>query len=757
LFPVGFSPPDALIKLMLVSKQIEKTIFEAARELDDPVVRTAFLDQACRGQPALRNRLEKLLTVQTSADEFFRAVPLREVGVEVGPPPAAADSPGGTADSKPAETANTVIGCYRLLQRLGEGGCGVVYLAEQQEPLRRRVALKIIRQGMDTENVIARFKAERQALALMEHPNIAHELDAGTTESGQPYFVMEWVQGVKITDFCNQNHLEVSQRLNLFIQICHAIQHAHQKGVIHRDIKPSNILVMLHDGVPLPKVIDFGIAKATEGRLADNTVFTARDQFIGTPAYMSPEQADSGGLDVDTRSDIYSLGVLLYELLTGQTPFGSKELVKGGMDEMRRMLHEQEPALPSTMLTNLGDTRLTAVAAQHSAEPLRLLSTLRGDLDWIVMKALEKDRNRRYETANGLAMDVQRYLNNEPVVARSPSRLYRFQKLVRRNRVVFAAIAAVTLALLSGLGASTWLFLKEREARRQAVAAEHQQVLLRKESDRLRQEAEYRQKLTQATVALSRNQNEEADQLVAGIPVPEPNLEYANLYRTLGDWHAANGHWKPAVERFAVLMQVSQPDDWDVTTLDYLRYGPLLVETGDPAGYDQFRKVAVAHFAGTTNPVPAERVLKVGLLTPASADFLAALAPLAATATDSLAVAPSNDSWQKSLAAWRSFSLALMEYRRGDYAGVEQWYDKSVHYDSGNVVRDVTFQIVLAMTHYQTGKGEQARSELAEARQKIENQFNGEKLNGDTGYWFDWVFARILLREATALMAESKG
>jgi hypothetical protein len=742
---------------MPVSNQIEKALFKAAQELTDSAVRAAFLEQACNGQPALRDRLEKLLAVQSSADEFFRAIPLREVGVEIVPQPAATHGLVAPADSKSAETAPIVIGRYRLQQRLGEGGCGVVYLAEQQEPVRRKVALKIIRLGMDTESVIARFEAERQALALMDHPNIAHVFDAGATDSGRPYFVMEWVQGAKITDFCNENHLDVNERLKLFIQICHAIQHAHQKGVIHRDIKPSNILVMLHDGVPLPKVIDFGIAKATEGRLTDNTMFTACDQFIGTPAYMSPEQANMSGLDVDTRSDIYSLGVLLYELLSGQTPFDSKDLVKGGMDEMRRTLREREPQPPSTLLTTLSNTKLAAVAIQQHAEPLRLISTLRGDLDWIVMKALEKDRNRRYETANGLAMDVQRYLNDEPVVARPPSRLYQFQKLVQRNRIVFVAVAAVVFTLLIGLGVSTWLFLQEREARRQAVAAEQQQIRLRKESDRLRQQAEYRQKLSQATVAVSRNNIAEADQLVADIPAPSPNLEYADLYRALGDWNATNGRWKLAAERFAVLVQVNQPDDWDVTTLDYLRYGPLLLETGDTAGYERFRQSAVVHFAGTTNPVLAERVVKVSLLTPPGADFLAVLAPLAATASNSLATASSLDDWQKSLAAWRSFSLALMDYRQGNYAGVEQWHQKSLGYEneSLNDVRAVTFQIVLAMTHYQTGKTDQARFELAQARRTVEDKFNKLPLEGGEGYWFDWVFARILLREATVLIGDS--
>ena len=740
---------------MPVSKQIERALFEAAQELTDSAARTAFLDQVSNGQPGLRNRLEKLLAVQPSADEFFRAVPLRDVGRGV-PPLTAAQNLNGAAESKSAEATNVVIGRYRLHQRLGEGGCGVVYLAEQQEPVRRKVALKIIRLGMDTERVIARFEAERQALALMEHPSIAHVLDAGATESGRPYFVMEWVQGVKITDYCDQNQLEVNDRLKLFIQICHAIQHAHQKGVIHRDIKPSNIMVTLHDGAPLPKVIDFGIAKATEGRLTDDTAFTAQDQFVGTPAYMSPEQADLSGLDVDTRSDIYSLGVLLYELLSGQTPFDSKELVKGGMEEMRRTLREQEPQPPSTLLTSLGNTKLAAVALQHHADPLRLISTIRGDLDWIVMKALEKNRNRRYETANGLALDVQRYLNNEPVIARPPSRLYRFQKLVQRNRVVFAAVTVVTFTLLSGLSVSSWLFLKEREARHQAVAAEHQQMLLRQESDHLLQEAQYRQKLSQALATLARNREniDAADRLVADIPAPAPNFEYAELYRTLGDWHAATGRWIPAAQRFAVLMQVNQPDDWDETTLDYLRYGPLLLETGDLAGYERFRRLAVEHFARTTNPLPAERVVKITLLMPADTSFMATLRPLAEAAANSL---DADSGLEVSLAAWRSFSLALMEYRCGNYDGAEKWCGRSLSYQNENPVRTASLRALQAMIHHQTGKGDLAQAELAQAGDAIERKFaQGLQIgSGSEGFWFDWVFARILLREATALMSAS--
>ncbi len=381
------------------------------------------------------------------------------------------------------EAPGTLIGRYKVLEKLGEGGFGAVYVAEQREPVKRRVALKIIKLGMDTRQVVGRFEAERQALALMDHPNIAKVLDAGATDTGRPFFVMELVRGIKITDYCDQHKLAMPERLNLFIQVCHAIQHAHQKGIIHRDIKPSNILVTLQDGVAIPKVIDFGIAKATQGELTDKTVYTQFQQFIGTPAYMSPEQAEMSGLDVDTRSDIYSLGVLFYELLTGCTPFNQKHLLEAGLDGMRKMIREEEPQRPSTRLGTLAADALTSTAAQRRAEPPKLIHLVKADLDWITMKALEKDRTRRYETANALAMDVQRYLKNELVLASPPSKVYRFQKLVRRNQLQFAAAALTALALL--VGAITGV--------RQAVRAHRAQAVARQEKDaatRARQQAE---------------------------------------------------------------------------------------------------------------------------------------------------------------------------------------------------------------------------------------------------------------------------
>ncbi len=737
---------------MADEKEIEKALFDAALNMSVEL-RGAFLDQACADNPSLRRRIERLLQLQAPAEEFFRTGPVLVESQEqpISHPRNGDSSP--TEESKEGDVSSVVIGRYRLVRRLGEGGCGVVYLAEQEEPVRRRVALKIIRLGMDTERVIARFEAERQALALMDHPNIAHVLDAGSTDSGRPFFVMELVSGTKITDYCNENRLSLRERLELFIPICHAIQHAHQKGIIHRDIKPSNVLVTLNDGKPVPKVIDFGIAKATQGRLTDNTLYTAADQFIGTPAYMSPEQAEASGLDVDTRSDIYSLGVLLYELVTGRTPFDSHELLKSGVDAMRKTLRDREPRPPSTLLTTLGNTELRTVAAQHLADPPRLISLVKGDLDWIVMKALEKDRRRRYDTANGLAMDVQRYLNNEPIFARPPSRLYRLGKLVRRNRLTFTAILGITLSLFAGLGTSTWLLLRERDARRRAVEAEQQQIHLRREADDLRQRAENRQKLTEALVYLSRDRIAEADLLVSGIPAQEPNLEFAELFRTLGEWHAINGRWKLAVERFEVLLQLNQPDDKDVTTLDYLRYGPLLLEIDDADAYEEFRRSAVEHFVQTTNPIPAERVLKVSLLTPANRDLLVALEPLAQTALDSLNEPPSSmANWPRSLAAWRCFSLALMDYRCGDFDTVETWYERSISYEKGNHARTVNFQVVRAMARLSAGDRERARIELAQARQAIGERMNTLPMDTSSGFWFDWVFANILVREAEELM-----
>ncbi len=422
--------------------------------------RVAFLDRVCAGEDELRGKVEALLRSNDRAGDFLEQPPTNSISEE-------------RNKVNPGEKPGDRVGRYKLLQQLGEGGCGVVFMAEQEAPVRRRVALKIIKPGMDTKNVIARFEAERQALALMDHPNIAKIFDAGATESGRPYFVMELVRGIKITEYCDQHALTTEERLRLFIQVCQAVQHAHQKGIIHRDIKPSNILVtQTEQADALPVVIDFGIAKATTNQqLTDKTLFTAFELLIGTPAYMSPEQAAMTSLDVDTRTDIYSLAVLLYELLTGSTPFDTGELLKAGLDEIRRVIREQEPVTPSARLSSLTGADLTTVAQSRHSEPPSLIRMVHGDLDWIVMKAMEKDRTRRYATANGLAFDIQRFLANEAVLARPPSKFYKFQKLVLRNKLVFTGIGIIALLLIASLIVVSASLAKERRSRRETEAA----------------------------------------------------------------------------------------------------------------------------------------------------------------------------------------------------------------------------------------------------------------------------------------------
>jgi WD40 repeat protein len=439
--------------------------------------RAAWLDRECVDDPALRQRLEALLAAHDKTEQSPPS------GV-----PVKATIKLDLAEIED-EAVGKTIGRYKVLEKVGEGGCGVVYVAEQTEPVRRRVALKVIKLGMDTKQVVARFEAERQALAMMDHPNIAKVLDAGATENGRPYFVMELVRGIKITEYCDQANLTTEQRIDLFIKVCQAIQHAHQKGIIHRDIKPSNILVTMHDGVPVPKVIDFGIAKATEGRLTDSTVYTQLHQFVGTPAYMSPEQAEMSGLDIDTRSDIYSLGVLLYELLAGSTPFDADELLASGIDAMRKTIREKEPVRPSTRFATLKGDELTTTAKRRSADTAKLLHQLKGDLDWIVMKCLEKDRTRRYETANGVAFDLRRHLNNEPVLARPPSAAYKFQKAFRRNKLVFAAGTAVVIALVAGLGLAALGWRQTRVERDKAIQAQSSELIQRKKAEANEQKA----------------------------------------------------------------------------------------------------------------------------------------------------------------------------------------------------------------------------------------------------------------------------
>ncbi|MBX7209562.1 MAG: protein kinase [Verrucomicrobiaceae bacterium] len=446
----------------------EEAIFKAALELGTAEERAALLDRECGEDAALRAEVESLLAAMDDAGSFLANPVAADLDVTIKAVP-------GTLPSQrvlpPSEKSGDRIGPYKLLQEIGQGGFGTVWMADQEQPVRRRVALKIIKLGMDTKEVVARFEQERQALAMMDHPNIARVFDAGATEQGRPFFVMELVRGMKITDYCDEKGLSTAERVELFILVCQAVQHAHQKGIIHRDLKPSNILVTVNDGKAVPKVIDFGVAKATQGKLADGTLFTQFEQMVGTPLYMSPEQAEMTSLDVDTRSDIYSLGVLLYELLTGRTPIDTATFAKAGMGEIRRIIREVDPVLPSARLKTLDGNTLSTTAKRRHTDPAKLPGTLRGDIDWIVMKCLEKDRARRYDTANGLAMDLQRHLANEVVVARPPTAAYLLSKLIRRNKVAFAAGTAIAASLVIGIAASVWQAVRATQAEKKAVTA----------------------------------------------------------------------------------------------------------------------------------------------------------------------------------------------------------------------------------------------------------------------------------------------
>jgi serine/threonine protein kinase len=475
-----------------------ESIFAAAVALATAAERAAYLDQVCAGDAALRGRVEALLRAHERAGHLLdRPVP---------------GGPDQTGAYVPRELLGTIIaGRYKLLEAIGEGDMGTVWVAEQTQPVRRKVALKLIKAGMDSKSVLARFEAERQALAMMDHPNIAKVLDGGLTESGRPFFVMEYVKGVPITEYCDANRLSVPERLNLFVQVCQAVQHAHQKGIIHRDLKPSNILVAPYDDKPVPKVIDFGLAKAMHQSLTERTLHTAHETVLGTPLYMSPEQAQLNNLDVDTRSDIYALGVLLYELLTGTTPLEKQRFKEAAWDEIKRIIREEEAPRPSTRLSS--SNTLASLAAGRQIEPAKLTKLVRGELDWIVMKALEKDRSRRYETANGFAMDVQRYLAGESVLAVPPSASYRLRKFARKHRAGLTTAAAIALLLLMGVTVSSWQAVRatraevEQTRQRQIAEANERQALNAQLSEAKQRQAaeEQRQKaVSQELVARQR-------------------------------------------------------------------------------------------------------------------------------------------------------------------------------------------------------------------------------------------------------------
>jgi serine/threonine protein kinase len=721
---------------------IDRLLFIASSALPGPEERSVFLEFACNGDQKRIKRLETLLDIRGDAEEFFELQP----AITTGSP----NSDDGDLGAR--------IGPYRIIDRLGSGGCGVVYLAEKLEPLKRKVALKIIRLGMGTEKVIARFAVEREALALMDHPFIARVLDSGTTSSGSPYFAMELVDGEKITDFCDHHKLRPRQRLELFTRVCDAIQHAHQKGVIHRDIKPSNILVHSHEGEAVPKVIDFGIAMATADRADPASTNTRNGNFLGTPDYMSPEQA-AGSLDIDTRSDIYSLGALLYELLSGHPPFGRQRFKELAIEEIQSVLVNEEIPAPSARLKMLPVAGLEEITAARSSDPQDLFQCFAGDLDWIVIKATEKDRRRRYETANALAMDVRRFLKEEAILARPPSRRYLIAKWIRRNRITFAAASIALSGLLGGLGLSTWLFLRERDARQVQAHLRVEAERARANEVRLLETTRAAEFIAQAGVLLRYKEVEKADALIAGIKpglVP-PSLEAINTLQTVAEWNLLNGRWQAAAERYLVLVPVITSvdiNDTDEMSRLLMPAAAAIKRWGKVGAYQDLRNLTLRRFGDSTNPGVAAQAIKVAMLEPTGEETFRALAPLLQRLQSYIDSPPANESHY--IIPWRRFTLALYRYRAGELEAALKHTKTNLSLPLNSPPLIASSHLLLAMIESRQGRHDEARAAFDQAQKLIEAwEAAPYSLGVSVDLWFDWENSRFLRDEAIQIMGGS--
>lgn len=717
---------------------IDNAIFETALAIEDPETRDRFLKQAYPGDPDSLTRMKQLLAVVGESAAFFiesqrlRADLAEEVIREI----PECNLPTASQPAAASEESGTRIGRYVLIRKIGEGGCGVIHEAEQ-EGMQRPVALKILRMGMDSEAVVARFEVERHALELMDHPNIARVFDVGRTPDGRPYFVMELVRGQRITTYCEQRKFGSRRRLELFVQVCHAIQHAHQKGIIHSDIKPSNILVAEHNGISVPKVIDFGIAKAAVSPPRGRRGAPPADRLAGTPAYMSPEQIEFGGKDVDTRSDIYSLGALLYELLAERPPFDADELMRVGVPEMRRILLEREP--PPLSIAAAAGTAWAKSPRDHT-----------GDLGCIVAKAMEKDRNRRYHTVNSLAMDIERFLTDQPVIARQASRIYLMRKFFSRNRIACLSAVAVAFSLVAGLGAATVLYLREKDALAEQARLKRKAEASQAEEARLRGQAQARANVSRVAILLTDGKIQEADLLLQQTPLEtvEPSLEATDVFRSLGSWNAIYGRWEQAAVCFRLMNQANRlrdPQEY-VDGLDILMAAPTFVLADDIEGYVAFRDDAIQRFQPCRNSLQAEHLLKSCLLLPVGDEIIARLEGAAEMCQSEIPPPPGR----KRFPEWEALSLALFEYRKGNDDGTLRWTERCLSFEDPVGTRIAAARCLAAMACQHTGRKKEAATYLKQARAAIENP-SENTIHPATGNWFAWSVAGILLREARDL------